>query len=92
MLFTTAQDADRTQETPTLSIPSMPDIPKPGRKSKIIGIIAVVIAVLVFLVPVLVTNYTDLLWFRSIDFSNVFLGVVATRVILFVVFGLVAAI
>ncbi len=92
MLFTTAQDADRTQETPALSIPSMPDIPKPGRKSKIIGIIAVVIAVLVFLVPVLVTNYTDLLWFRSIDFSNVFLGVVATRVILFVVFGLVAAI
>ncbi|MGO3362616.1 MAG: UPF0182 family protein [Corynebacterium sp.] len=71
---------------------TIPAIPKPGRRSKILGIIAVIIALLFFLVPVFVTNYTELQWFRSIDFQAIFLGVLATRVILFIVFGLVAAV
>ncbi|WP_312977968.1 UPF0182 family protein [Corynebacterium sp.] len=70
---------------------SIPEIPKPGRRSKILGTVAVVIALLFFLVPVLVSNYTELQWFRSIDFQAIFLSVVVTRVILFIVFGLVAA-
>ncbi|MGO1910549.1 MAG: UPF0182 family protein, partial [Corynebacterium sp.] len=70
---------------------SIPEIPKPGRRSKILGVVAVVIALLFFLVPVLVSNYTELQWFRSIDFQAIFLSVLVTRVILFIVFGLVAA-
>ncbi|OLT55589.1 hypothetical protein BJF89_14960 [Corynebacterium sp. CNJ-954] len=70
---------------------SIPEIPKPGRRSKILGTVAVVIALLFFLVPVLVSNYTELQWFRSIDFQAIFLSVLVTRVILFIVFGLVAA-
>lgn len=72
------------------SVPSLPDIPAPGRKAKILGTVAVIIALLVFLLPVLVSNYTELLWFRSVDMPKVFVGVLATRVILFLVFGLVA--
>ncbi|MEJ6549477.1 UPF0182 family protein [Corynebacterium sp. USCH3] len=71
---------------------SIPEIPKPGRRSKILGAVAVVIALLFFLVPVLVSNYTELQWFRSIDFQAIFLSVLVTRVILFIVFGLVAAV
>jgi uncharacterized membrane protein (UPF0182 family) len=70
---------------------SIPEIPKPGRRSKILGTVAVVIALLFFLVPVLVSNYTELQWFRSIDFQAIFFSVLVTRVILFIVFGLVAA-
>jgi uncharacterized membrane protein (UPF0182 family) len=70
---------------------SIPEIPKPGRRSKILGTLAVVIALLFFLVPVLVSNYTELQWFRSIDFQAIFFSVLVTRVILFIVFGLVAA-
>ena len=50
-----------------------------------------IVALLFFLVPVLVSNYTELQWFRSIDYQAIFFGVLATRVVLFIIFGLVAA-
>ena len=72
------------------SVPSLPDLPKPGRKAKIFGTIAVVLVVLVFLLPVLVSNYTELKWFQSVDMPKVYWGVIITRIILFFVFALVA--
>lgn len=69
---------------------SIPEIPTPGRRSKILGVVAVVVALLFFLVPVIVSNYTELQWFRSIDYQAIFLGVLATRVVLFIIFGLLA--
>jgi uncharacterized membrane protein (UPF0182 family) len=35
--------------------------------------------------------YTDLLWFRSLDFASVFTTVIGVRTLLFVVFGLIMA-
>ncbi|WP_297008185.1 UPF0182 family protein [uncultured Corynebacterium sp.] len=68
----------------------MPDLPKPGRKAKVLGTIAVVLAVLVFLLPVIVSNYTELQWFRSVDMPKVYWGVIITRIVLFVIFALIA--
>jgi uncharacterized membrane protein (UPF0182 family) len=47
-----------------------------------------VLAVLLVLGGVGVSLYTDLLWFRSVDFATVFTTVLRTKVLLFVLFGL----
>lgn len=44
-----------------------------------------------FIIPVIVSNYVDWSWFRSVDYQGVFMNVLLTRVALFVVFGLIAA-
>ncbi|RRQ14619.1 UPF0182 family protein [Corynebacterium bovis] len=65
-------------------------IPAPGRTSKIVGLVAAVVAVLFFVVPVVVSNYTDFLWFGSVDLRGVFTTVLVSRVLLFLLFGVVA--
>jgi hypothetical protein len=47
-----------------------------------------VLAVLLVLGGVGVSLYTDLLWFRSVDFATVFTTVLGTKLLLFVLFGL----
>ena len=72
------------------SLPELPSLPTPGRKAKFLGVLAVIFVVLVFLLPVLVSNYTELEWFRSVDMPKVFWGVILTRVAMFVGFALLA--
>lgn len=49
-----------------------------------------ILAVLVIGAPLLVGFYTDWLWFGEVDFRGVFTRVVVTRIILFIVFALLA--
>lgn len=49
------------------------------------------IAIIIFIVPVVVSTYTDFAWFRSVDYQGVFMNVIVTRLVLFVVFGLIGA-
>ena len=65
-------------------------VPPPGsqqRSRALIGTI-VVLVVAFFLVSVFTGVYTDRLWFRSVDYSEVFTKVLGTKVLLFLVFGL----
>jgi len=50
-----------------------------------------ILAGLLIVFLIFTSVYTDLLWFRSVNFSQVFTTVVGTRTLLFVVFGLVMA-
>jgi hypothetical protein len=54
--------------------------------------IVLTILVLVIVGAVFVNSYTDLLLFRSMHFSSVFTKVLGTRLVLFVIFGLIMAI
>lgn len=65
-----------------------PPARKPNRG--LLTAITVVVALAVF-VPWLVGYYTDWLWFRHIEYDSVFVKTLVTRLILFLVFGLVAA-
>lgn len=61
------------------------------RPPKVAAIIAAVIAVLLFFGPMLVGMYTDWRWFGSIDYRSVFTTAIIARIVLFIIFGLVAA-
>jgi uncharacterized membrane protein (UPF0182 family) len=50
-----------------------------------------VLVVLLIAGIVFVNVYTDLLWFRSVKFSSVFDKVLGTRLVLFLIFGLIMA-
>ena len=45
-----------------------------------------------FLVPIVVGAYTDWQWFRDLEYQGVFFSVIVTRVILFLIFGMVAGV
>lgn len=69
-----------------LSQPS-PSVNRPPRVlSWIIGIVAV----LFIAAPLVVGFYTDWLWFGEVDFRGVFTKVIIVRIILFIVFALLA--
>jgi uncharacterized membrane protein (UPF0182 family) len=53
--------------------------------------VLVVLAVVLLLGGVVVSLITDLLWFRSVDYTQVFTTVLTTRLLLFVGFGLLMA-
>ncbi len=59
----------------------------PARPRLLVPVLAV-LAVLLVLGGVGVSLYTDLLWFRSVEFSTVFTTVLGTKLLLFVLFGL----
>lgn len=61
--------------------------PPPQRSRALIGT-AVVLVAGFFLASVFTGIWTDRLWFRSVGYSGVFTKVLGTRVLLFVVFGL----
>ncbi len=68
--------------TPTTGLPGRP---------RLLGPVLVVLAVLLLLGGLFVSIYTDLLWFRSVDFTTVFTTVLRTKLLLFVLFGLLMA-
>jgi uncharacterized protein len=62
----------------------------PPRSRALIGTI-IVLVVAFFMISVFTGVWTDRLWFRSVGYSGVFTKVVGTRVLLFLVFGLLMA-
>jgi uncharacterized membrane protein (UPF0182 family) len=62
-----------------------------GRPSPLVPAVVVVL-LLIVLGGVFVSLYTDLLWFRETGHSNVFTTVLRTKVLLFVMFGLLMAV
>ncbi|MCK9924066.1 UPF0182 family protein [Frankia sp. AgPm24] len=61
-------------------------------RAKVIVPVALVLAVLIAFVTVFTRFYTDLLFYRSVNFSKVFTTVIYTRILLFVLFGVVMAV
>ena len=61
--------------------------PAPQRSRALIGTAVILIAAF-FIASVFTGIWTDRLWFRSLGYSEVFTKVLGTRVLLFVVFGL----
>jgi uncharacterized membrane protein (UPF0182 family) len=68
--------------TPGAGLPARP---------RLLGPVLVVLALVLLVGGVAVSLYTDLLWFREVDFSAVFTTVLTTRLSLFVGFGLLMA-
>ena len=66
--------------------------PNPNKRSLVLGSIAAIVAALFFIVPVIISNYVDWSWFRSVSYQGVFINVLLTRIVLFVVFGLLAGV
>ena len=60
-------------------------------RPRLLAPVFVIVALVLVLGGVGVTLYTDLLWFRSTGFSEVFATVLQTKLLLFVAFGLVMA-
>jgi len=61
------------------------------RPPRVATIIAAIIAVLLFFGPMLVGVYTDWRWFGAIEYRNVFTTAIIARIVLFIIFGLIAA-
>jgi uncharacterized membrane protein (UPF0182 family) len=61
-------------------------------RPRLLGPVLVVLAVLLLLGGVGISLYTDLLWFRSVDYTTVFSTVLTTRLLLFIGFGLLMAV
>ncbi len=69
--------------TPGAGLPARP---------RLLGPVLVVLAVLLLLGGVGISLYTDLLWFSSVDYRQVFTTVLTTRLLLFLGFGLLMAV
>src|SRR6478609_8631055 len=67
-----------------------PTAPRTGRRRTLL-LTLVVLGALLILFSIFTNVYTDLLWYDSVGFSSVFSRVLVTRLILFVLFGLVMA-
>lgn len=67
-------------------------MPLPGRRARILSIVASIAVAAFFIIPVVISNYVDWTWFSNVHFSDVFLIVLRTRVLLFLAFGLVSAV
>ena len=52
-------------------------------RPRLLGPVLVVLAVILLLGGVGVSLYTDLLWFRSVDYTTVFTTVLTTKLLLF---------
>lgn len=61
------------------------------RPPKFLSWVVAIIAVLLFIGPMLVGFYTDWKWFGAIEYRGVFTKTLVTRIVLFILFGLVAA-
>lgn len=71
--------------------PEMPSIRVSRRGKMIIGVVIALFALL-SLLGTLVTVYTDWLWFGEVGYRKVFSTILVTRIVLFVVVGLVLAV
>ncbi len=52
----------------------------------------IILGVLVLLFSIFTSFYTDLLWFQSVDYTQVYTTALSTKALLFVVFGIVFAV
>jgi uncharacterized membrane protein (UPF0182 family) len=68
-----------------------PQLPPLNRRVQIAAAVAVTIIVLLILWSVFVSQFTNLLWFRSVGFSSVFSRRLVTEIVLFFLFGTVMA-
>lgn len=64
---------------------------RPTRRPRALVITAVVLVVAFFGVTAFANIYTDRLWFRSVDYGQVFSTLIWTRILLFVAFSVVMA-
>ncbi len=60
------------------------------RPPKAVTWIFAIIALIILIAPMSVGFYTDWLWFGEVDFRGVFSKVIVTRIVLFVIFALIA--
>ncbi|HVV77968.1 MAG TPA: UPF0182 family protein [Mycobacteriales bacterium] len=74
----------------TFNVPR-PQLPPLNRRVQIAVAVVAALVVLVILWAVFASEYTDLLWFRSVGFSSVFSRRLVTEIVLFVLFGAVMA-
>jgi uncharacterized membrane protein (UPF0182 family) len=63
-----------------------------ARRPRFLIPVLATLLVLVIAAVIFVNVYTDLLWFRSVHFGSVFEKVLGTRVVLFLIFGLIMAV
>ncbi|HSV39492.1 MAG TPA: UPF0182 family protein, partial [Nocardioidaceae bacterium] len=68
--------------------PRRPVATAPGGRSRALAITAVVMIVFFFMLSTFTGVWTDRLWFNSVDYGSVFTKILGTKVLLFVVFGL----
>ncbi|MBV7292489.1 UPF0182 family protein [Corynebacterium sp. TAE3-ERU16] len=61
------------------------------RPPRLVSGIIFLVALVIFVGPILIGYYTDWLWFSEVDFRGVFTRVLVTRIVLFLVFGVIAA-
>jgi uncharacterized membrane protein (UPF0182 family) len=72
--------------------PQMPQLPTLNRRARVLVVVVVAVIVLLILGSVFVGQYTNLLWFRSVQYSSVFSRRLVTELLLFFVFGAVMAV
>ena len=66
-------------------------VPRLQGRARVFAWVAFAVIVLIIAVSVYVSLYTDLLWFRSVGYSQVFSRRLTTQVLLFFVFGVLMA-
>ncbi len=66
-------------------------LPRVSRRGKVtIGVVAGALVLLIFL-DRLVDIWTDYLWFTEVGYTNVYGGVLRTKIVLFLIFAIVVA-
>ncbi len=75
----------------TFNLPR-PQLPPLNRRVQIAAVAVAVLVVLFILWSVFASEFTDLLWFRSVGYSSVFSRRLVTEIVLFCLFGSVMAI
>src|SRR3954447_14460683 len=66
-------------------------MPRLQGRARLIVPVVIGLVLLILAITVYVNIYSDLLWFRSVDFSTVFTRRLETQIVLFIVFGLLMA-
>jgi uncharacterized membrane protein (UPF0182 family) len=70
-------------------------VPRPGvglpARPRLLAPVIVVVAAILVVGAIVISLYTDLLWYREVGYSTVFTTVLKTKAVLFLVFGLVMA-
>lgn len=64
-------------------------LPSLSKRSRVLLVLALVVAALLLVGPRLISTYTDWLWFGEVGFRGVFTTVLVTRLLLFLVVGVV---